>query len=1196
MAAASGVIYRFDRFVLDLDRGVLTDRGAELQLRPKSFHLLGYFFRNAGRVIGRDEIMQAIWPDVTVSDDSISQCIKEIRRILGDEQHQVLRTLPRRGYQFVGPVDAGEQLPSPAPARPQVNDKSEALHAGSAPSEQSRTSVRAEPHRRQMTILVCELTYEADTNFDVEDLHAVLGKFQHDLNEIVIRRKGHINKRVGNAVIAQFGFPEAHEDDAEQAVLAGLDICRRYQQPAPTGEPEANCRVGIATGLVIADGDPQSGAAAGELFGEAPTLAGRLQGHAEPGMVVIDRTTRDLIGRLFEYRELQPIGKSASGGPTKAWQVTGASTVDSRFEALRERLSMSLIGRDEELALLHRRWAQASSGEGRVVVLSGEPGIGKSRIADTMVERLRDERHALMRFSCSPQHTNTALYPFLVQLERSLSIAPGDDSATKIRKLEVLFAHPRQEEKGAQQMAVVAELLTLPPSASVPSALSPQQKLEVAFDTLLQRLADLAIREPVLVVFEDAHWIDPTSLDLLDRAVALIGELPVLMVLTCRSEFQPSWLGQPHVTSLPLNRLGRRDSAAIIAGVTGGKALPDALIEQILSRTDGVPLFIEELTSSLLESDLLRQSDGKIVLKAARAPLAVPTSLQASLVARLDRLGSIKDVAQIAAAIGREFNYELVASVADLPTEDLNTALERLTENGIISRRGSPPASVYTFKHALVQEAAYSTMLKSRRRQLHSAIAKALIEKFPEVSGRLPEVVAHQFAEAGLAGDAVGYWIRAGRMALARSANREAVVFFERALQLLKSLPESQSTLEQCHDLLLEMRPALTLLLEPRRALECLHEAEEFATRLKDERRRGHVNALKSSTLALLGELDEALVTGARAREIALTLGDLRLRVLATSQLCYAHYINGDYAQAIDLATGNIAALPADWVHETLGLSGPPSVWDRTWLVLSLAELGRFAEAARHHAEATRIAEATQHAFTRCLAHFAGGLLFILKGDWAQARPLIESWIAVSKSANFTNHPWGASTLAWTLSQLGETTLARDRFQEGAKLLELPSANRSLVQRLWGHHAMAHSALRLGLLNEACRQAERGLAASEGYSGFSARALQMLGEIAASFERFEPDVAVARFRSALALAEPRGMLPLIAQCHFGLGTVHQRMSEQKKASKHLTAAKRILREMDTAPATEQTVAAEATAPKIPQKKRSLGCELINSEP
>ena len=485
-------------------------------------------------------------------------------------------------------------------------------------------------------------------------------------------------------------------------------------------------------------------------------------------------------------------------------------------------------------------------------------------------------------------------------------------------------------------MALIAELLGVPADERYPAvAVSPQQKREMTLTALLEQLAGAAAQGPVLIVVEDAHWIDPTSQDLLERMVARAASLPVLLVVTARPELQPNWVGEPHVSMLPLNRLGRRDSAGIIAGVARDKALPDAIVDQVLARADGVPLFIEELTSTLIESGVLRETDEGYVLDGPLPELAIPTTLQASLVARLDRLASVKDVAQIGAAIGREFSHELIAAVSTLAPIDLDAALERLTGSGLISRRGAAPDATYSFKHALVQDAAYATMLKSRRQPLHASIAAGLIERFPALAETLPEMVAHHFTEAGLASEAIVHWLKAGRLATARSANREAVNCFERARSLLETLPESQFTLEQGCDLRLELRPVLLELGRRPQMLECLREAEALAERLNDDRRRGRIYAFMTVTHSLRGELDEALASGSRALEIARRLDDLRTRIVATSLLVQVHFARAEYDRVIELASANLAALPAEWVHETFGLGGPPSVWDRGCLIMS---------------------------------------------------------------------------------------------------------------------------------------------------------------------------------------------------------------------------------------------------------------------
>ncbi len=1000
------------------------------------------------------------------------------------------------------------------------------------------------------------------TRLDPEEQGDVIAAFHTCCANEIKSLGGMVAQYLGDGVLAYFGYPTAHENDAERAILAGLAILKTVGTLKAGADVALQTRIAIGSGMVVV-GDliRQSVTQENAAIGETTNLVARLQSLAEPNSIVISPVTHRLVGALFDYRDLGRHTLKGFSEPVHVRQVLGPSKVESRFEARRAGALTPFVGREEEIELLLRRWDQAKLGEGRVVLLSGEPGIGKSRIAESLSARLAGEPHVRLRYFCSPHHTQSPLYPSITQLQRAAGFEPGNSAAAKLDKLEALLKPTAKN--AARELALIAELLAVPMDGRCPVVeVDPQQKREMTLTALLDQLDGVAARSPVLMVYEDAHWIDPTSLDLLDRTVARVANLPVLLVVTVRPELQPTWVGQPHVTMLPLSRLGRRDSAGIIGGITKDKALPDAVVEQVLARTDGVPLFIEELTSTLLESGLLRETPDRYVLDGPLPPLAIPTTLQASLVARLDRLASVKDVAQIGAAIGREFSHELIAAVSALAAMDLDAALERLTASGLISRRGTPPAATYSFKHALVQDAAYVTMLKSRRRQLHSSIAKVLIESFPAMAERLPEVVAHHFTEAGLASEAIGYWRKAGQLASARSANREAAKSFEQALHLLEALPESQSTLEQGCDLRLELRVVLALLGEGRRVLECLREAEALAERLNDDRRRGRVYAFMTISQSMVGELDETLVAGSRALEIAGRLGDLRLRILATSLLEQVHYLRGDYERVVELATDNLAALPAEWVYENFGLSPPLSVWDRTWLVMSLAELGRFAEAAKYEAEAIRLAEPTQHAYTIGFAHFGAGTLHLLDGDWAKARSLIEHWIAAVRAGNLVLLlAWAVSSSAWPLAQLGEASEALNRLREGEQLLERQAASGIVSFLGWAYYTLGRAGLRLGRLDEARRLGDRAVESSPGHQAFMAHGLHLLGDIAPHPERFDAERGEAHYRQALALAEPRGMRPLVAHCHLGLGKLYRRTGKREQAQEHVATATTMYRDM-----------------------------------
>jgi AAA ATPase domain/Adenylate and Guanylate cyclase catalytic domain len=465
-------------------------------------------------------------------------------------------------------------------------------------------------------------------------------------------------------------------------------------------------RVGIASGLVVAGSAALDGALREPVaIGEAPELAAQLQSMAPPDTVVIAESTRGLVRGLFDYCEVGRLALEGLDEPVPAWQVVGASAAESRFEALRGSALTPLVGRDEEIGLLLRRWARAKAGDGQVVLISGEPGIGKSRIAAALAEHLHAEPHLRLRYFCSPYHQDSALFPFIEQLGRAAGFAREDPSQARLEKLEALLAGATPPD---EDVAFLADLLSVPASGRHPLPnLGPQRKKERTLEALIRQLDALARQQPVLIVFEDAHWIDPTSRDLLDLTVERVRSLSVLLIVTFRPEFQQPWTGQPQVTMLALSRLNRHDRVALVEHLAGGKALPDEVIDQIAQRTDGVPLFVEELTKSVLESGSLHEEADRYVLDGALLPFAIPTTLHASLLARLDRLASVRLVAQIGAAIGREFSYALLRVVSHLPDDELQSALARLVASELVLQRGSPPDAVYAFKHALVQDAAH---------------------------------------------------------------------------------------------------------------------------------------------------------------------------------------------------------------------------------------------------------------------------------------------------------------------------------------------------------------------------------------------------------------------------------------------------------------------------------------------------------
>ncbi len=666
-------------------------------------------------------------------------------------------------------------------------------------------SSAAEPvaERRQLTVMFVDLVGSTalSSRLDVEDLREIIGAFHRCVADTIARFSGFVAKYMGDGVLIYFGYPQARENDAEQAVRAALalvDTIGRLQQSEPL-----LVRVGIATGQVVV-GDlitSDEGQERG-VVGETPNLAARLQALAEPDTVLIAPQTKQLLGELFRYRDLGAISVKGFPEPIRPYQVVGESAVDSRFEALHGMTPPSLIGRKEELEVLLRQWHRAKNGEGCVALLSGEAGIGKSRLTVALQEHIQNEPHTRLRYFCSPHRQDSALHPTIAQLERAAGFEREDTPERKLDKLVALLA-PISPEDGT----LLAELLSLPTEGRFPPLqLTPQRKKEKTFDALIAHLEALSRHGPVLMLFEDVHWLDPSSRELLDLVIGTVPRLRVLLLVTFRPEFEPTWTDQAHVTMLLLNRLDPGEGAALVEQVVGNRELLSEIAAEIVKRTDGVPLFIEELTKAVLES-----GDADTVLShAATTALNVPATLQASLMARLDRLGSVaKEVAQVGAVLGREFSYELLAPVARRNTIELDGALDQLVAAGLAFCRGTRPLARYLFKHALVQDIAYGTLLRGKRQELHRRVAIALEEQWTEISDVQPELLAHHLQEAGDWAAALERWQQAGEAAVARAASREAVSHFASAIECSKRLGDVSGGAERVTRLHLSMANAL---------------------------------------------------------------------------------------------------------------------------------------------------------------------------------------------------------------------------------------------------------------------------------------------------------------------------------------------------------------------------------------------------
>ena len=715
-----------------------------------------------------------------------------------DVDGEVLPELTADDLISIGVTSVGHRrkvLAAIAALRTEPPTAAPAASATSAPI----SSPKIDAERRQLTVMFGDLvgSTELSARLDPEDLRAVIGAYHRCCAGVIERNGGFVAKYMGDGVLAYFGYPRADEHDAERAVRAGLELIEAVAALDTPADAPVQVRVGIATGLVVVGDLIGEGAAQEQsVVGETPNLAARLQALAEPRTVVIGPSTRRLTAGLFDYEDLGTVKIKGFAAPVTASRVLRESAVEGRFEARHGPELTPLVGRDEELDLLLRRWQQAKTGEGCVVLVSGEPGIGKSRLAQTLLERLSGEPHTRLRFFCSPHHQDSALYPTITQLERAAGFRREDTAEQRLDKLEAVLAQATNDLGEAAPL--LAALLSLPVGDRHPPLnLTPQKQRERTLQALVAQVQGLAARQPVVMLFEDAQWSDPTSLELFDLIIDRAPALPLLLIITFRPEFSPPWTGRPHVTSRSLNRLTPRQRTEMIAGVTGGKALPKEIAAQIIDRTDGVPLFVEELTKAVVESGILTDTGSRFNAAGPVVPLAIPASLQASLLARLDRLAPAREVAQIGAALGRQFSHELLSAVAPMPPAQLDEALGQLVASELVYRRGTPPDAEYTFKHALVQDAAYSTLLRGRRQHLHTRIAVALEERFPGTVESQPELLAHHCTEAGLSARAVRYWQRAGERATQRSAHVEAIAHLTKGLETLKTLPETPEHTQQ---------------------------------------------------------------------------------------------------------------------------------------------------------------------------------------------------------------------------------------------------------------------------------------------------------------------------------------------------------------------------------------------------------------
>jgi class 3 adenylate cyclase/predicted ATPase len=990
----------------------------------------------------------------------------------------------------------------------------------------------AAPHdtaeRRQITVMFSDLVGSTalSARMDPEDLREVISAYQKCVRGVVLRYGGFIAKYMGDGVLVYFGYPAAHEDDAERAVRAGLELVAAVG--ALKTRASLQTRVGIATGLVVVGDLVGSGEAQERgIVGETPNLAARLQGIAEPNTVVAAESTRRLLANLFELREFGARDLKGVAEPVRAWVALRPSTVESRFDALHAGGLTALVGREEETELLLRRWSRAKGGEGQVVLLSGEPGIGKSRLTAALMESVVPEPHTRLRYFCSPQHTDSAFYPIIGQMERAAGLAHDDTSKTKLDKLDVLLA---QTSTSIEDTALLAEMLSLPNDGRYPSLdkLTSEQRRERTLRVLVAQTEALTRQNPVLMIFEDAHWTDPTSLEVFSQIVDRIATLRVLLIVTFRPEFEPPWIGRPHVTALTLNRLAQREVGAMIDRVVGNKLLPTSVRHDIVERSDGIPLFIEEMTKAVLEAESQGAAEQTIAAIPSSAPV-VPASLHASLMARLDRLGAAKEVAQIGAALGREFSYALLVAVARKQDAELQSALDRLIESGLLFRQGLPPHATYLFKHALIQDAAYGTLLREPRRALHARIASTLESQFAEIAENQPELLARHYTEAGLIEKAALQWGKAGQRSVERSALVEAVEQFTRALDLITTLPSTPALRRD------EIRLRVALItpimyVKGYAAPETKAAAERAQRLIKQAEAVGEVPEdpqLLFSALYALWAANFVAFNGGVIRELAaefLTLaekqpqtGPLMIghRLMGSSLTLTGHIAEGrgHYDQAIALYDRIEHRPLATRFGQDVGVAirsfRAMALWLLGYPEAALADSARALKDAREIGQAATLIYALNH--TTMLVH-------IPCGNYTAANAALDEVIALAgeKAAAF-HKALGTLNQGWLLTLTGAVSDAIQMFNSGI------TSYRSTAATIWrplhlSHLARAHA--ELAQFDDAWRCMGEAMVAIETTEErwFEAEANRIAGQIALLSP--EPTAAKAQtyFESALRVA------------------------------------------------------------------------------
>jgi len=979
------------------------------------------------------------------------------------------------------------------------------------PQDHLADSATAE--RRQLTVMFCDLVESTNLaeQLDPEDLRDVIRSYQDACAGVISRFEGYVAKYVGDGILAYFGYPMAHEDDAERAIRSAIGLISAVGALQTKTVKPLQVRVGIATGLVVVGDIVGEGAAQEKaVVGETPNLAARLQGIAGPNGIVISPATRDLTGHQFEYEDLGPQVLKGINKPVQGWKVIRERPVETRFQASHSERLGALLGREQEAELLVERWQRARVGEGQLIILSGHAGIGKSRITEALRERIRDEDLWSIRYQCSPHHMNSPLFPAIQQLHFAAGMERDEPDDIKLEKLAKLL----RQTKSIPRLSVLAALLSIDASASyqIPS-LTPLELKRETLKALVELFEKLAAQRPLLFVLEDAHWIDPTTHELIDMLTDHVRDLRAMILITHRPEFDAPWTSHSHCTVLSLARLSRTSCVKLIDNIAGGHALPIEVIEQIVLKSDGIPLFLEEITKDVLESGLLVESNGSYVLSGPLPPLAIPSTLQDSLMARLDRLDGAKEIAQVGAAIGREFPHRLIEAVSSRKGASLQNALDILRRSEIIFRRGTPPDATYVFKHALIQDTAYDTLLRSRRQEIHARIAQVL----KDADDVEPELIAHHFTNAGFLLEAAPEWLRAGQQAVARSANIEAIAHLTRGLEIVQSLPDLKTT----HSIELAMQISLGSAQIAARGYSAVEteqayvRARELLTEGDDPRTFAVLHGLamvywnKAQLPAMSDVAEDMIMRAGRVGERVSTLVAHRVMTVALNT-------TGRFDEACEYGTRAVSLYDPKQDYQTAHLFGhDQGVGSLCHLAIALTFLGNDAEARTTAVKSAELARSLKNANTMLYNSLWSSFMSIVRYDWAKAHETATAMVAEAEErsmalwAVFGRHFLGCSLIGRGAAEAGLAEIHRAR-SDAEKL-----KNRIFLPMTLSFEAQALAGL--GRFDEALCQTELAMRAIEetGELWWQAEVYRIEGEVLAASGRPH---AENRMRRALEIA------------------------------------------------------------------------------